>query len=83
MESEVVSRAVPSPQSISKLLALPSWNVFKVTVKGEPPAVEFAVNASPVTAVFLITFKASSFRSSILSLTLVELLNVFNAAGAV
>ena len=70
---------LPSPQSISKRLALPEDVIVSVTAKVAAPAVVFAVKSTSVTAVSLMMFNPSSFRSSILLTRLDEDVRVLSA----
>ena len=79
VESVVPLSALPSPQSISNLFALPDEVIVRVTASGEPPATTSPVKSTSVTAVFLMTLKITSLRSSMPSTILVDEENVLRA----
>ena len=83
VESVVPLSALPSPQSMSNLFALPDDVIVRVTASGDPPETTSPVKSTSVTAVFLMTLKITSLRSSIPSTILVDDVNVLRAPDVI
>ena len=83
VESDVEVVVSPSPQTIVYLLAFPVAVIVSVTTVPAPPLVVSAVKSTSLTNVLFLTFSTTSFKSSIASVTLVDVVQLIYAPSVV